>query len=139
MNKQAIIDEARTWLGTKWIHNQALKGGGADCSQFVIAVFKNVGLLPKTYKSIKYNRDWALHNSESKLLIEVKKYCKQVNIKDLQAGDILLYKSGKCASHIAIYLGNDKLIHSKIRAGVVEAYIWEHKKDLVSAWRYING
>ena len=37
---EAIIAEARSWLGTPWHHQASLKGVGCDCIGFVRGVAK---------------------------------------------------------------------------------------------------
>jgi cell wall-associated NlpC family hydrolase len=135
MNEDKLIEEAKSWKGTKWMHGQAVKGAGADCIQFIVAVYKELELLPKNFKTIRYNRDYALHNSDSALLREIKKYCHIVSLSDLRVGDILLYKYDRCEHHAAIYIGNKKIIQSKLRIGVVESYLSDENNFFKSAWR----
>jgi len=130
---QQIIDVLNSWKGTKWIHGQSLKGVGTDCIQFVISAAKELEWLPSDYQSIKYNRDWALHNERSILLEEINKVCDEISLNEIQIGDLLIFKFGKCAGHSGFYIGNNKIIHSKIKAGVVEDVF--DVKNFHSAWR----
>ena len=57
------------------------------------------------------------------LLNYVKKYCRKV--RKPRPGDILLYQYGRCISHGAIYIGDDKVIHAVIRHGVILSDIHE--------------
>lgn len=133
--KNKIIDEFKSWKGTKWVHGQSCKGAGVDCVQLLVAGFKSLGLLPPIFKTIKYNQDYALHNSTSVLLLELKKHCHLISLDQIKAGDILVYKYDKTAHHTAVYIGNKKIIHSKIRQGVIESYLSDEQKNFVSAWR----
>jgi NlpC/P60 family putative phage cell wall peptidase len=36
--RQQIVDAARSWIGTKWQHQQRLKGQACDCAGLVIGV-----------------------------------------------------------------------------------------------------
>ena len=130
---QQIIDVLNSWKGTKWIHGQGLKGVGADCIQFMLSAAKELEWLPSDYQSIKYNRDWALHNERSILLEEINKVCDEISLNEIQIGDLLIFKFGKCAGHSGFYIGNNKIIHSKIKAGVVEDVF--DVKNFHSAWR----
>jgi len=38
------IDVARTWLGTRWRHQQCSKGVGVDCIHFIAGVARELGL-----------------------------------------------------------------------------------------------
>ena len=133
------VSIAKSWIGTRWVHGQSLKGVGADCIQFIISVAKESGQIPEEYKSIRYSQDWALHNSRSILLEEIQKLCIQISIEDIQVGDILIFNYGKCASHAGIYIGDRKMIHSKIRSGVIESGISRYMPRFNSAWRVYSG
>ncbi len=133
MNENEIINILNSWKGTKWIHGQSLKGVGTDCIQFIISVGKELNWLPSNYKSIKYTRDWALHNDKSILLEEVSKLCDKILLNEIQIGDILIFKFGRCAGHSGFYVGEDRIIHSKVKAGVVEERV--NMKNFHSAWR----
>ena len=58
-----------------------------------------------------------LSHSEEWFLRYVQKYCDEVT--DLQIGDFLLYKYGRCISHAAVYIGQDRVIHALINQGVI--------------------
>jgi cell wall-associated NlpC family hydrolase len=134
MRNQEIITEARLWKGTRWMHGQALRGVGTDCIQFLISIAKKFMLVPQDYKPPAYTRDYALHNDVSLMKQEISKFCFEV--KDMQSGDIILYKVGKCASHAGIYVGGNKVIHSHIKQGVIEDELRNIKFPVDSVWRF---
>lgn len=41
---QAVIDEARAWLGTPYQHQARLKGVGVDCAGLLIGVARELGI-----------------------------------------------------------------------------------------------
>lgn len=43
--RDAIVAEARSWLGTPWHHRQMKKGVGVDCVHFPLAVYQSFGKL----------------------------------------------------------------------------------------------
>lgn len=70
---------------------------GVDCSGFVQAVYKEYDYdLPRT----------------SREQLEV---CEEVDLDDLLPGDLIFYTTStdNKVNHVAIYLGNDKVIHAK--------------------------
>lgn len=122
------------------MHGQAVEGVGADCVHFPVALLKSVGKLPEGFKQIRYNQDWALHNDKSILIEQLEKYCTRIdNLDDLQPGDLLAYKYGKCASHLGVYLSGGMIIHSVIRHGVILTYMNDMTNKFHSAWRPNNG
>ena len=133
---EEIITEAESWLGTKWIHGQQLKGVGSDCVGFIISMAKQFDWVPKDYKSPVYNRDWALHNENSILLNEAKKFGPEVH-PPFKVGDFLIFTYGRCASHIGIYIGNDQMIHADSgNQEIIKSYISHYKNRFHSAWRF---
>jgi lipoprotein Spr len=101
----ALVSEARTWIGTpyKW-------GGhdkdGADCSGFLMEVFKsavNVDI-PRTTK-------------------DQRSTCIEVDRDNISVGDIIFFSSnnsgGKIA-HVGMYVGDGRMIHASSSRGVVE-------------------
>ena len=90
--RKKIVSYAKHFVGIlpyKWAGN-SLKTG-TDCSGFVYLIFKKYGI--HTPRSA----------SEFQKLSNIK-------YKDLQAGDVVVYKNG---GHVAIYIGNDKVVHAK--------------------------
>jgi len=134
-----LVKECLEWRGTKWAHCCALKGYKADCIQFIIAVYQSLGLVDKSFKTQKYQQDWALHNSRSVLMEDIEKHCMRVRLTDIRIGDIITFDYGKCTSHAALYIGKGKIVHAKIRQGVVESYLVDYQNIINSAWRLKSG
>ncbi len=136
--EKKFIRECKSWKNTKWRHSVAVKGSGVDCVQFMIAVAREMGWIDKKFKIAPYPRDWALHQSRSMLMEGLEKFCVKVNVHFLEIGDILVYEQGRCNSHVAYYIGENKAMHSHIQYGVVEYNIYEPKvrKKLSCAMRW---
>lgn len=131
---EKIIKETESWLGTPWMHGQALKGVGADCVRFIVAVAKNLDWIPQNYLPPPYNQDWALHNEISILEQELQKFGHKVEPPYI-VGDIITFIYGKCASHAGIYVGDNQMIHSYRWHGVAKAAIAHYADKFHSAWR----
>lgn len=115
---ERIAAEARTWLGTPHVNMAKVKGVGVDCGMLLIGVLEGARIIKTdTINIAPYSNMWHLSHSEEWFLRYVQKYCNEVT--DLQIGDFLLYKYGRCISHAAIYIGQDKVIHALIDQGVV--------------------
>lgn len=135
MDDAAIIKEARSWIGTRWMHGVALKGYGVDCGQFIVALAKAFGWIPEDHRTQVYNRDYALHNSRSFMREEVARIAGEVPKEEVRVGDILLFTHGRCASHAGIYIGGGRFVHSHVRHGVCEAALAQWAGKLNSVWR----
>lgn len=90
---------------------------GTDCSGFVQAVYKELGYdVPRTSR-------------------EQYKVCTEVSLEDLLPGDLIFYSDEDTGeiNHVAIYIGNGQVIHSKnSRDGVVVcdiSYHWPNEGD----------
>ena len=85
-----------------------------------MACLENVGYIEKDAIQVApYSNEWHLHHSEERFLTVVEKYCDEVPMADIQPGDFLLYKYGRCVSHGGIYVGDNHLIHAVVDQGVI--------------------
>jgi len=135
--QQAIVEEARSWLGTPWHHMGRVKGAGVDCAMLLAEVYQAVGLIPRVDPE-PYPMDWALHRGEQRFLEWVEKFGVKVE-GDPQPGDVLLYQYGRCVSHAAICVEwPGTVIHAYLLARCVTmngAHDGDMAGRLVGAWR----
>lgn len=115
--RKRILEEANTWLGTRWIHSSAVKGAGCDCGKFIAKIFADCGLLDFNDFDVEYPRDFARHKDHEMMLTMALKYCKEVD-KPLPC-DILFYKFGRVYSHAALVIDYPLIMHAHIKEGVV--------------------
>lgn len=116
--RAAVVAEACTWLGTRWIHEARDKGHGVDCGQLLAAVYEAAGIIGPV-KIESYPREWALHRSDEKFLGYVELMAKKVEGRDPLPGDIVLFKYGRCLSHAGIVLEWPVIIHAYVTTGRV--------------------
>lgn len=116
--RQAVVKEALEWLNTPYHHMGRIKGVGVDCGMFILGVFENCGLIPRT-KVAYYPHDWHLHRDKQQYLGWLARYTKQVETPE--PGDIVAYQYGRCISHGAIVIRWPQVIHAYIDLGVVLA------------------
>lgn len=115
-DRSAVLEEARSWIGTPWHHRQRTKGAGVDCIQFVIAVYHALGLAPNIDPG-EYPADWHLHRDDERILTGLAQYAHPVD--QPQPGDIATYRFGRCVSHAAIIEDDRYIIHAYIVARAV--------------------
>jgi peptidoglycan DL-endopeptidase LytE len=86
------------FLGTRYRFGGSSKTGGIDCSSFVQKVFREIEVsLPRTARE-----QFEVGNT--------------VAAGDLQKGDLIFFSTyASYASHVGIYLGNNKMIHASSR------------------------
>ncbi len=103
--RKTLIDEARTWLGTPWKHNQRVKGHGIDCVNFLHEIASVSGIeLPAIPK--RYTRN-VVGNSISSYLSQV---FKPITLAQCQSGDILVFHWGNTGHHVGIVTGTTPCI-----------------------------
>lgn len=126
--REWICAAALTWEGTPYHDLAAVKGVGADCALFPLAVAKTVGLIDPAWKAPVYSPTWHLHQHEElyyRYLEEVG--CREVTWEARQPADLLLFRFGLTASHAAILLPGHEIIHAVIGKGVI-------RHPLVGTW-----
>ncbi len=116
--REDVIAEARTWLGTPWHHQAAVKGAGCDCIGFVRGVAEAfVGPVPI---ALDYTPTWHLYRAEPRMYLGFKERCEEIDPDDALPGDILLFGAGKGPAHHCAFLApGDGLIHCYQEAGRV--------------------
>ena len=91
-----VVAEARQWIGTPYHPCADIKGAGVDCGMLLVRVFVDSGLAAP-FDPRPYPIDWHLHRSEELYLGFVFERAHEV-VAPL-AGDVALFKYGRCYSH----------------------------------------
>ena len=108
---ETMINRAYDYLGTEYIVGAAGKPGqGVDCSGLVMQALYSAGINPLPVNIVRHSQPG--YEYESKNLYNSKKL-KKISYKNRKRGDLIFYSnSNGVIIHIAIYLGNDKVIES---------------------------
>lgn len=90
----ALVDYACQFVGNPYVWGGTSLTKGADCSGFVLSVFKNYGYsLP--------------HHSGSQAQSGTK-----ISESELLPGDLIFYSNGSRINHVAIYIGGGQVVHA---------------------------
>ena len=99
--RQKVLDYAASFLGTPYVYGGS-SPSGFDCSGFTSYVYKNtVRSIPRTATAQRN----ALTN---------------VSMSELMPADLVFFGSGGSISHVGIYVGDGKFIHSPHTGSVVK-------------------
>lgn len=116
--RAAIVAEAHTWLRTPYHHLADIKGIGTDCAMLLVRVYQAVGIVPADFDPRPYEPEWYLHQDEERYMAGMERYSHRVETPQL--ADIALYRFGRTASHGAIIVSDEFVIHAHRPHGNVE-------------------
>lgn len=89
-----LCQYAKQFLGNPYVWGGTSLTNGADCSGYVLSIFKKYGVtLPHSSR--------AQANSGTK-----------ISVSELQPGDLVFYAKGGTINHVAIYIGGGQVIHA---------------------------
>jgi peptidoglycan hydrolase-like protein with peptidoglycan-binding domain len=116
-----IVDIAKQYVGTPYIYG-GTSPSGFDCSGLTSYVYNQIGYnIGRTAEDQFYNG-------------------RAVSLSDLQPGDLIFFStSGGSPTHVAIYLGNNQLMHmsfSAQRACICDFSGW-FRENYIGARRYL--
>jgi NlpC/P60 family putative phage cell wall peptidase len=120
-----IVAEARSWLGTPYHHQCAVKGAGTDCLGLLRGVWIAVcGQEPEVVPP--YTQDWAEPSREEALLAGAERWLLRLPDGPAMPGDVLLFRmrDGHIAKHLGIAARREAqttFIHAYSGHGVVES------------------
>ncbi len=100
---EAIVGEARRWIGTPYRHQASVKGGGCDCLGLVRGVWRAVvGAEPEGVPA--YRADWAEVGGRETLLEAAERWLERVPLEAARPGDVLLFRmsEGAVVKHCAV-------------------------------------
>jgi len=129
-----VVAAARALIGTPFRHQGRLPGVGLDCAGLGIAVAKSIGIDITDFSG--YPR--TPFDGMLKKMFDVQDYLQQIDINNIEAGDVLLLRIKSAPQHVAIYVGGGYMVHAYQTVGkVVEQRIDETwNKKIVAAYRF---
>ena len=134
---ETMISRAYDYLGTEYIVGASGKPGqGVDCSGLVMQALYAAGINPSPVNVIRHSQPG--YEYESRNLFNSKKF-KKISYKNRKRGDLIFYSnSNGVIIHIAIYLGNDKVIESWPNKVVVWPIKNSHRSRIAGVRRVFN-
>jgi NlpC/P60 family putative phage cell wall peptidase len=110
---EQIVTEARTWLGTPFVHGAGVKGAGCDCAHLITGVYASCGLMPVIEYPI-YGPDFWRHakDPEMHIVATAKQHFREIIEAEAKPGDWFVLYMGRCWAHCGIIVGKDRAIEA---------------------------
>jgi len=89
-----LVEYAKQFLGNPYVWGGTSLTKGADCSGFVLSVYKKYGITLSHSSRAQANEGTKISTSE------------------LKPGDLVFYAKGGTINHVAIYIGGGQVIHA---------------------------
>ncbi|MGX9354135.1 NlpC/P60 family protein [Roseobacteraceae bacterium S113] len=124
MTGPEVVDTARAWIGTPYVHQQATKGAGCDCLGLLRGVWRELGTAPKVIVPA-YTMDWSEASGDETLWRAARRFLVEKSGGE-DPGDVLLFRmaDGAVAKHVGIQAqtgATASFVHAYSGHGVVES------------------
>jgi cell wall-associated NlpC family hydrolase len=114
-----MVAEAISWIGTPYHQGAMVKGAGADCGSFLLAVLQTCGLA-EGQQVERWKSDWFCHTKQERYLARMMrnaaKICEAISYPSLNAlpGDLVLTRSSNSHvyNHAGIVVAWPRVIHA---------------------------
>lgn len=132
MTDKQLVEAAREWIGTPFVHTGREKGLGCDCVGLFLGIARERGIT--TWDDRAYSRLVDPARLEAGLL----QFCRRVRPGRWRAGDILLIAIRGTPQHVALLTEKGTILHAYEGVGVAEhtfAGSWERNALAAYRWR----
>lgn len=117
--RRDLIDKAKDYLGNRYVFGGTSLTNGIDCSAYVQAIYRKFNItLPRTSR-------------------EQARSGKKISESELKPGDLVFYGSSSYINHVAMYIGNGKVIHASNKRDGIKISTMKYRTPVKYA-RFIN-
>lgn len=118
--RNQVVAYAKQFLGNPYVYGGNSLTNGVDCSGFTQQIFKHFG-----YSINRTSRTQILNGT-------------RVNAKELLPGDLVFYGYSGVISHVAMYIGDGKIIHANSsKTGIITSNLYYGSKPYIGSTRII--
>lgn len=111
--RQQVVSYAMQFVGGKYKFGGNDPHTGVDCSGFTRYVLKNAA-------GVSMNRSSGGQASQGAA----------ISADQLKPGDLLFYGSGKRVGHVAMYIGNGRIVHASTERTGITVSNWNYRKPI---------
>lgn len=120
---ERVVERAREWIGTPYLHQASERGVGADCLGLVRGIWRELyGAEPEAMPA--YTQDWGEYGGREVLMEGALRHMPAVPADaPFGAGQVMLFRMrrGAVAKHLGIYAGGGRFLHAYSGHGVIDS------------------
>jgi len=132
-----IINEARGWIDTPFVHQGRTKGQAVDCAGLIIGVAEAIGAIGDFEDLANYPR-----SPDGTMRGVLNKHLDRKLVMDQKSGDVLFFAFARIPQHLAILTDCNTIIHAYETSGRVVEHIyddvWRRMVRGVYAFKVVN-
>ena len=139
---EAVVAEARRWLGTPYCHQASCRGVGTDCLGLLRGIWREL-IGPEPEPVPPYSADWAEGAGDERLLVAALRHLVSVPGDIPVSGDVLVFRmiARGPAKHVAVLssdgLEGGRMIHAYSGHAVCETSVTEPwRRRLTGTFRF---
>lgn len=144
MTGDLVLNAARRWIGTPYVHQSSARGAGCDCLGLLRGVWREVlGAEPEAVPA--YSMDWSEPQGEERLWAAAARHLRPKGPKDEAAGDVLLFRMRDrgVAKHLGVQgrVGAEaSFVHAYTGHGVIESPLSQPwRRRIVARFEFPEG
>lgn len=141
---ERVVAAARGWLGTPYLHQASIRGGGADCLGLIRGIWREVvGCEP--CQPPAYSMDWGEYGCDELLWQAARAWLRPVDCAAPEPGMVVLFRmrEGAVAKHLGVISRAGAapcFIHAYSGHGVVESPLSEPwRRRIVAGFAFPEG
>jgi cell wall-associated NlpC family hydrolase len=137
--RQEVVTETKSWLGTKYVGWVAIKGYGADCGQLIFGIYRNCGFIsPDIYLPKDYSLQVAQHQASTEYIDIVNTYMREISQDEVLPGDVVVFRLGLAFAHAGIVINYPSIIHTLAYGGCQGGNLDRHPKLFKAQRKYFT-
>lgn len=130
--RQSVVQEALSWIGTPYHHAAGVKGCGVDCAYLLIEVYSRCGIVPRINPG-PYKGNIATFVKGQRLYRRIVSSLSRQVRRPPRPGDVAVFMvniGGRhrnfLATHGGIVIEWPRVVHALQGRGVLEEMVYEH-------------
>lgn len=139
-----LVAEARTWIGTPYAHQAAVKGVATDCLGLILGLWEFRYGMPAQNVPV-YSADWGEPQQDERLWQSAKDHFSDVSDQPIAPGQVVLFRmrDGWIAKHLGLVAEVGQMptfIHAYAGHGVTESPLsapWARR--IVARFDFLEG